>query len=135
TTITDGSGFFNVNAESGQTLIITYIGHAPVGVKINSANSAVAASGEGAMDAATASSMIGQPVVSTNAGFQIRLPKGSSQLDLVEVTVNTGYQTLSRDRAAGSFAKPDLSVMLNRTSTPNLLTRLEGLVPGLTHRG
>lgn len=56
-------------------------------------------------------------------------------LSEVEITFNTGYQQISRERAAGSFAKPDLKVMLNRTGTPNILTRLEGLVPGLTTRG
>lgn len=65
----------------------------------------------------------------------IRLVPSNKELSGVEVKYNTGYQQVSRDRSAGSFAKPDLKMMLNRTSTPNIITRLEGLVPGLTTRG
>lgn len=65
----------------------------------------------------------------------VKMEPATNELSEVEVTYNTGYQRISRERAAGSFAKPDLKVMLNRTSTPNILTRLEGLVPGLTTRG
>jgi TonB-linked SusC/RagA family outer membrane protein len=65
----------------------------------------------------------------------IKMQVSTDNLEEVEIQFNTGYQQISRERAAGSFAKPDLKVMLNRTSTTNLLTRLEGLVPGLTTRG
>ncbi len=72
--------------------------------------------------------------VAANLGT-IRMAVMSNDLQQVEIKFNTGYQEISRERAAGSFAKPDLKVMQNRTSTPNILTRLEGLVPGLTTRG
>lgn len=65
----------------------------------------------------------------------IQMQVSTDKLEEVEITFNTGYQQISRERAAGSFGKPDMKVMLNRTSTTNLLTRLEGLVPGLTTRG
>lgn len=61
----------------------------------------------------------------------IQMQISTDKLEEVEITFNTGYQQISRERAAGSFAKPDLKVMMNRTSTPNVLQRLEGLVPGL----
>ncbi|HWK06736.1 MAG TPA: SusC/RagA family TonB-linked outer membrane protein [Puia sp.] len=49
----------------------------------------------------------------------------------VTVTVNTGYQTLSKERSAGSFAKPDMKVIQDRSGSMNILQRLDGLVPGL----
>lgn len=61
----------------------------------------------------------------------IQMQVSTGKLEEVEITFNTGYQQISRERAAGSFAKPDLKVVQNRTSTPNILQRLEGLVPGL----
>lgn len=50
----------------------------------------------------------------------------------VTLTVNTGYQSLSRERSAGSFAKPNMQILRNRTTSMNVLQRLDGLVPGLT---
>lgn len=61
----------------------------------------------------------------------IKMVVSTANLDEVEVKFNTGYQQISRERAAGSFAKPDLKQVINRTATPNVLQRLEGLVPGL----
>jgi len=50
---------------------------------------------------------------------------------LDEVLINTGYQSLARERSAGSFAKPDMNVVADRTGSMNLIQRLDGLVPGL----
>lgn len=53
--------------------------------------------------------------------------------DLQSVVVyNTGYQKLLKERATGAFAKPDMNTFRDRTSTLDVLGRLEGLVPGLT---
>lgn len=52
--------------------------------------------------------------------------------DEVIVTVNTGYQTIAKERSAGSFSKPNMAVVLDRTTSMNILQRLDGLVPGLT---
>lgn len=51
--------------------------------------------------------------------------------NLEEVEVNTGYQTLTRERSAGSFATPNLELMAARTSSMNVLQRLDGLVAGM----
>ncbi|WP_442591508.1 SusC/RagA family TonB-linked outer membrane protein [Pedobacter sp. AW31-3R] len=52
---------------------------------------------------------------------------------LKEVTVlSTGYQVLSKERATGSFSKPDLEIYKNRTGTMDIIGRLEGLVAGLS---
>lgn len=50
---------------------------------------------------------------------------------LDEVLVNTGYQSLNKEHSAGSFAKPDMNVIADRTGSMNLIQRLDGLVPGL----
>jgi TonB-linked SusC/RagA family outer membrane protein len=56
----------------------------------------------------------------------------SGQEDLQTVTiVNTGYQTLTKERSAGSFGKPDMKIVADRTSSMNIIQRLEGLIPGL----
>ncbi|MBS1567080.1 MAG: carboxypeptidase-like regulatory domain-containing protein, partial [Bacteroidetes bacterium] len=44
---------------------------------------------------------------------------------------NTGFQTLDKERATGSFGKPDMQVFRERTSTMDIIGRLEGQVPGL----
>jgi TonB-linked SusC/RagA family outer membrane protein len=62
----------------------------------------------------------------------IQLVVDASELDEVQVTVNTGYQTLSKERSAGSFAKPDMTIIENRTGSMNILQRLDGLIAGLT---
>ncbi len=62
----------------------------------------------------------------------IYLEIDAAELDEVQVMVNTGYQTLSKERSAGSFAKPDIDILRNRSGSTNILQRLDGLVPGLT---
>jgi TonB-linked SusC/RagA family outer membrane protein len=49
----------------------------------------------------------------------------------VTVQVNNGYQTLAKERSAGSYGKPNMDVVMNRTTSMNVLQRLDGLVPGL----
>ena len=48
------------------------------------------------------------------------------------VLVSTGYQTIAKERSAGSYSKPDMGVFQNRSSSLNVADRLDGLVPGLT---
>jgi len=62
----------------------------------------------------------------------IHLQMLSSDVEEVEISYSTGYQNLSRERSAGSFSKPNLDIMKNRSSSVNVLQRLDGLVPGLT---
>lgn len=49
-----------------------------------------------------------------------------------EVVVSTGYQTIAKERSAGSFSKPDMQILAERPGTVNILQRLDGLVAGLT---
>lgn len=51
---------------------------------------------------------------------------------LSSVTVyNTGFQVLSKERATGSFGKPDMKVFKERTGSMDVVGRLEGLVAGM----
>ncbi|PPL04298.1 SusC/RagA family TonB-linked outer membrane protein [Parapedobacter indicus] len=49
---------------------------------------------------------------------------------LQEVEVNTGYYAVPRERATGSFTHID-NELLNRSVSPNILDRLEGITSGL----
>lgn len=59
----------------------------------------------------------------------IKMEMAPGQLNEVSV-VSTGYQTLPKERATGSFVQID-NTLLNRRVSPTILERLEGNVPGL----
>jgi TonB-linked SusC/RagA family outer membrane protein len=59
----------------------------------------------------------------------IALTNDDSKLDVVTI-VSTGYQTLPRERATGSFVLVD-SALLNRRTGTNILDRLDGITSGL----
>jgi TonB-linked SusC/RagA family outer membrane protein len=69
------------------------------------------------------------PVTGVNE-LMIILVAGINNLKEVTV-VSTGYQNINKERATGSFAKPDMEVFKSRTGTMDIASRLEGLVPGL----
>ncbi|WP_316836507.1 SusC/RagA family TonB-linked outer membrane protein [Pedobacter nutrimenti] len=62
--------------------------------------------------------------------FQITLSTQVNKLDEISI-VSTGYQNIEKERATGSFSKPDMQTFKSRTGTMDIITRLEGLVPGL----
>ncbi|ULT23431.1 TonB-dependent receptor plug domain-containing protein [Sphingobacterium sp. E70] len=68
--------------------------------------------------------------VSSHIG-QIKMQKAVGQLQEVQV-INTGYQTISKERSTGSYAKPNMTILENRTGSMNILQRLDGLIAGLT---
>lgn len=61
----------------------------------------------------------------------ITMEQDAGKLKEVTITVNTGYQTLSKERSAGSYAKPDMKILEARSGTTNVIQRLDGLIPGL----
>ena len=63
-----------------------------------------------------------------NMAAVIYMSRTSHQLE--EVTINTGYQVLSRERSTGSFELID-SALLNRAVGVNVLSRLENTASGL----
>lgn len=105
TTITDSNGLFTLsNEDVGTILEISFIGFTT------------------------------QRVVATRenaANLLISLKRETSNLQEVAV-VSNGYQTIAKERSAGSFSKPDLTVVNNRSTSMNIIQRLDGLIPGLT---
>ena len=64
-----------------------------------------------------------------NEPLLLQLHANENSLQEVQV-VSTGYQTLPKERATGSFVLVD-SALLNQRVTTNILDRLDGVVAGL----
>lgn len=62
--------------------------------------------------------------------LDLRIQLMAATADLEEVVVNTGYQTLNKERATGSFVQID-NALLNRRVSTNILDRLDGVTSGL----
>jgi len=100
-TISDKDGRFSIDAEQDDVITISFIGFIPLTVK--------------ASDGIPARTYI--------------LHVSRSQMSEVNI-VSTGYQTLPKERATGSFAQVN-DQLYNRRTGADLLGRLEGVVPGL----
>lgn len=61
----------------------------------------------------------------------ITLKTKITALNEINVAVSTGYQTISKERSAGSFSKPDMQTVATRSTSMNILQRLDGQIPGL----
>ncbi len=62
--------------------------------------------------------------------LQLRLKIFTKNLEDVNVTYHSGYQNIPKERATGSFVLLD-SALIDRRVSPDLLSRLDGVVPGL----
>jgi len=63
---------------------------------------------------------------------EINLHLKMANLNMKEVViVNTGYQKLNKERATGSFGKPDMKIFNERAGTTDIIGRMEGLVAGM----
>lgn len=98
--ITNDNGEFNISAQQGDEINITYVGYKPVSFTI--ANN---------------------PTYLT-----ITLHQGTNGLK--EVLVNTGYQTLSKERSTGSFSNIS-GQLLEREVSTDVLSRLDGIASGV----
>jgi len=98
---TDSEGRFAINAQEGDEVEVSFIGYEAYSFKVK-----------------------------TDQPFQnIVLHSASSKLNEVSV-VSTGYQTIPKERATGSFVLVD-SALLNRSVSTNILDRLNGVTSGL----
>lgn len=70
------------------------------------------------------------PIKGAVMPLEIKLNVLTGELEEVNVTVNTGYQTLPKERATGSFTVID-NKTLNQQVGTNILKRLEGVTNGL----
>ncbi len=102
-TITDDNGNFRLTrVSSTSTLVASCINCEPLEIRVNNRKVLV-----------------------------LTLRIAASNLDEVVVTYSSGYQTISKERSAGSFSKPDMNLVRDRSTSMNILQRLDGLVPGL----
>ncbi|HEY9259658.1 carboxypeptidase-like regulatory domain-containing protein, partial [Chitinophaga sp.] len=98
TTRTTTGGYFSINRPAVvDSIIVTYVGFTAVKLPVNAINE--------------------------TSEIVIRL--SPEQTGLKEVIVSTGYQSLSQERATGSFEKVDQSVLDRRISN-DLLSKLDG---------
>ncbi len=100
--ISDVAGKFVISADAGDVLVIRYVGYSDKEVKV------------------------GPETVLT-----IKLELLPSRLQGVSI-VSTGYTTISKERAAGSFSAISSKDLSNKMQT-NLLEKLEGMAPGFTY--
>ncbi len=100
--ISDVAGKFVISADAGDVLVIRYVGYSDKEVKV------------------------GPETVLT-----IKLELLPSRLQGVSI-VSTGYTTISKERAAGSFSSISAKDIESRMQT-NLMDRLEGMAAGFTY--
>ncbi|WP_285059161.1 SusC/RagA family TonB-linked outer membrane protein [Pedobacter ginsengisoli] len=62
--------------------------------------------------------------------LEIKLNVATGELEEVKVTYSTGYQTLNKERATGSFVQIDNN-LINRSVSTNILDRIIGVSSGL----
>lgn len=101
-TRTDGGGRFSMNAAAGQSLVVSFIGYQTVEHTITNAQDDV----------------------------MLRLERSIQQLGTVAVNVQTGYQSITRERAPGSFAVINGEKLENKLR-PDLKAAMEGQVAGM----
>lgn len=97
---TNENGEFSIPAEIGDVIVISFIGYGSFDFTVNGNMPYLA--------------IKLNPLVS----------------GLKEVVVSTGYQTISTERATGSYVHID-NQLFNRRTSPDVLSKLEGIVPGL----
>ncbi|MDR2282663.1 MAG: SusC/RagA family TonB-linked outer membrane protein [Sphingobacterium sp.] len=106
-TKSDQDGSFRIDVGEEDVLLISYIGYRSQQIPINKQ-------------------------IMSNAAVTVRLFPDLNNVDEVYVSVNTGYQSIARERIAGSISKPDMDIYNDRVGTMNVIQRLDGLIPGLT---
>lgn len=101
TALTDNQGYFNLlNVNEKAVLVVNYVGYKS------------------------------QQIPARQSGpLVIKLEPEASNLENVDI-VSTGYQTLSKERATGSFEKVNNN-LFNRTTGTDVISRLNLTVPGI----
>ncbi|WP_164974136.1 SusC/RagA family TonB-linked outer membrane protein [Filimonas effusa] len=102
---TNPEGYFTTNAVAGDELTISFIGYQTRKITVTEEHLKTGA-----------------------VTFFLRQDAG--KLDEINIVVNTGYQSLPRERATGSFGIVT-SKQLEKVPVTSLLERIQGLVPGV----
>ena len=101
--MTDNNGQFSINAEDGDVLQITYVGYENLTYRLKTGTRSVSL---------------------------MMAPKVTGETEVVVTAFSTGYQSIPKERATGSFEQID-NRLLNRTTGSNILSRLEGIANGV----
>ncbi|RZS74845.1 SusC/RagA family TonB-linked outer membrane protein [Pseudobacter ginsenosidimutans] len=109
--ITDATGTIRLNVVAGDLLLVSFVGYEDTHFSISQ-------------------SAIDQDGQDPSHALKVVLKPSVSRLEEVEVTVNTGFQKLPKDRATGSFVLIN-NETLNRSVGSNILDRLDGVTSGL----
>jgi len=104
---TKRDGSFSIQAYEGDVIVFTFMGYKSKQITV------------------TGRMLSGNQLI-------VQLNPLINSLEEVNVSVNTGYQSLDRARSAGSVAKPDMEIYNDRVGSMNVIQRLDGLIPGLT---
>lgn len=99
--INDENGRFDLSVNVGDVLVISYVGFKSQEVKI-----------------------------SNNTDLVIVLERTTIDISAINVSVSTGYQTISKERATGSYSIITAKDLAEVPSN-NIMERLEGKVPGV----
>ncbi|WP_127126659.1 SusC/RagA family TonB-linked outer membrane protein [Pseudoflavitalea rhizosphaerae] len=105
--VTAANGSFSIPANEGDILVFSFVGYAPQVKTITAA------------------------MVKGTESLTVMLTPTTTKLDEVAVTVNTGYQTISRERMTGSWSSVQTKRLENKLQ-PSLLTALEGQAAGVS---
>lgn len=70
-------------------------------------------------------------VIDNHSNIIVHLTQAVRKMEEV-IIVSTGYQQLNKERATGSFGKPDMNIFTERSGTTDVISRLDGLVPGVS---
>lgn len=100
-TASDENGYFELEAEAGNTLVISYIGFKEKEFKARA----------------------GEPV-------RIEMIQADNGMDTAEIVLNSGYQQIPKDRAAGAYTFLNKEQLDKRVAT-NIISKLEGITSGL----
>ena len=100
--VTNKDGQFSIDADPGQSIVVSYIGYGVATYKLGG-----------------------------NKSINIQLVPQSQNLKSIAL-VYTGYQALPRERSTGSFSTVNNEDINKKSLSMNVVDRLEGLVPGLS---
>ncbi|HEY8389154.1 MAG TPA: TonB-dependent receptor plug domain-containing protein, partial [Parasegetibacter sp.] len=105
--ITDAKGEITIEAEAGDVIVVSFIGHQPYRITVTSA------------------------MLSASGSYTIALKRAEAELDAVEVTINTGYQHIKPEHSTGSTFTLGRKEYESRINTLNFLDGLQNKIPGL----
>jgi TonB-linked SusC/RagA family outer membrane protein len=100
-TVTNDKGEFNLSGvNENSVLVISYIGY------------------------------LTNEVPAKSASGDLKLKAAEYKLEEVNLTVSTGYQSLSKERSTGSFTQVN-KALINRSVGTNILARMDGVTSGI----